>query len=750
MSVITRQTIPLPGCTPEPLMNYLKALGLLKIINQQDVSANARASWENGVFALTCDLSADELIPKVCHQYSPTPILSPWNGEGGFLADSGATFDSIATIEKEPSARFDPLRKVIAAVRKIDGLKAFGSARDEAKELEKKKKKSALSAVEKERLKNAKAAVKSLKESIVYQVRSQFPEESLAWLDACMVVGTDGFKAAPVLGSGGVDGRMEFSANFLANALLVVTKPCSEAWLRSALLETNDERLVGTSIGQFAPGRIGGPNATQGMEGDSMINPWDFVLMIEGSLFLAGASSRKMGARGSGSASFPFTVRPSPAGVETFVESDGVNGRGELWLPLWSRLASLGELQTLFSEGRAELNGRQARDGVEFARAVAGLGIDRGIKAFSRHGFLKRNGLAFLATPLGTFDVRHRSETDLIRELDVWLGTFRRWCGEKTPARFRTALRQIERAMFDYCQHGGTGMFQRILISIGRAEALIASAPRFRDEAKGLRPIAPLSSAWIAASDDRSDEFRIALALASIFEPEPKVGSIRRNLEPVEAKGRFMAWAEKDCAVVWTASDLPGNLAAILTRRAMDAERTGGKAHALKARHHAPLSAVCGFLAGSLDESRIADLLWGLCLCDSRNYRPVTQEASDSQPLPSCYSLLKLLFLPPDRDSSADEAEAPNAPDARVLALLRADRLAEACQRAAQVLRGRRRLAQPQAMHGHPSRDSEWAETRWPGLTANRLAAALLIPIHPLAVESLEKRILRPAKPEAI
>jgi CRISPR-associated protein Csx17 len=750
MSVITRHTILLPGCTPEPLMNYLKALGLLRIITQQVVSANVRASWKNGVFALTCDLSADELIPKFCHQYSPTPILSPWNGEGGFLADSGATFDSIATIEKEPSARFDPLRKVIAAVRKIDGLKAFGSARDEAKELDKKKKKSTLSAVEKERLKNAKAAVKSLKESIVNQVRSQFPEESLAWLDACMVVGTDGFKAAPVLGSGGVDGRMEFSANFLANALTVVTDPRSEAWLRSALLETNDERLVSTSIGQFAPGRIGGPNATQGMEGSSMINPWDFVLMIEGSLFLAGASSRKMGARGVGSASFPFTVRPSPAGVETFVESDGVNGRGELWLPLWSRPASLSELQTLFSEGRAELNGRQARDGVEFARAVAGFGIDRGIKAFSRHGFLKRNGLAFLATPLGTFEVRRRSETDLIRELDIWLGTFRRWCGEKTPARFRTALRQIERGIFDYCQHGGTGMFQRILISLGRAEALIASAPRFREESKGLRPIAPLSSEWIEAADDQSDEFRVALALASIFEPEPKVGAIRRNLEPVEAKGRLMAWAEKDRAVVWTAIDLPGNLAAILTRRAMDAERTGGKAHALKARHHAPLSAVCGFLAGSLDESRIADLLWGLCLCDSRNYRPITQEATDSQPLPSFYSLLKLLFLPPDRDSSAGEAKAPNAPDARVLALLRANRLAEACQWAAQVLRGRRHLAQPQAMHGHPSRDSEWAETRWPGLTANRLAAALLIPIHPLAIESLEKRILRPAKPEAI
>lgn len=363
-----------------------------------------------------------------------------------------------------------------------------------------------------------------------------------------------------------------------------------------------------------------------------------------------------------------------------------------------------------------------------------------------------------MGVSLGLVAVHPRADGDLLNEVEEWLNRFRSAATKKNKeddekrgsARFRSSLRQIERAIFDYCQHGGIAMFQRILISLGRAEALIASAPRFRDEAKGLRPIASLTSAWIEAADDQSDEFRVALALASIFEPEPKVGSIRRNLEPVEAKGRFMAWAEKDRAVVWTAGDLPCNLAAILTRRAMDAERTGGKAHALKASHHAPLSAVSKFLAGSLDESLIADLLWGLCLCDSRNYRHGSQETSDSQPLPSSYSLLKLLFFPPDRDSSRDEAKAPNAPDARVLALLRANRLAEACQRAAQVLRGRRQLAQPQAMHGHPSRDSEWAETRWPGLTANRLAAALLIPIHPLAADSLKLRILRPTKPEAV
>ena len=159
-----------------------------------------------------------------------------------------------------------------------------------------------------------------------------------------------------------------------------------------------------------------------------------------------------------------------------------------------------------------------------------------------------RNGQSFMGISLGEVAVHPRMGGDLLKEVEEWLNRFRSAATKKDKedsekrgsARFRSALRQIERTIFDYCQYGGEGMFQRILISLGRAEALIAAAPRFREEAKGLRPIAlrqpdgrevPLSAKWIKAADDQTDEFRIALALASIFEPEPKVGSIRRNLE---------------------------------------------------------------------------------------------------------------------------------------------------------------------------------------------------------------------------
>jgi CRISPR-associated protein Csx17 len=47
--------IPLPGCTCEPLINYLKALAILRLVNEQ-ADASARACWRDGVFVLGSEL----------------------------------------------------------------------------------------------------------------------------------------------------------------------------------------------------------------------------------------------------------------------------------------------------------------------------------------------------------------------------------------------------------------------------------------------------------------------------------------------------------------------------------------------------------------------------------------------------------------------------------------------------------------------------------------------------------------------
>src|SRR5258708_35131615 len=128
--------LPLPGCTPEPLMNYLKALGVLRLVSEQ-ADSRARVQWTDGVFTLSSTLDAEALVRFFAEKYRPTPVLSPWNGDGGFLTESGASFETIQTIERSKDERLKPLQDVIQGIRKIGSLRDFGAARERVKTFEK-------------------------------------------------------------------------------------------------------------------------------------------------------------------------------------------------------------------------------------------------------------------------------------------------------------------------------------------------------------------------------------------------------------------------------------------------------------------------------------------------------------------------------------------------------------------------------------------------------------------------------------
>lgn len=707
--------IPLEGCTPEPLMNYLKALGVLKIVVEQNFDPSARAFWRNGIFHLHTQLTEEELLNAIAERYQPSPVITPWNEAAGFKKAKGKDVDKVREISESQDQRYSRYKGFTKEAKEI--AQRFGS--------------------------------KKAKDDLILTLRNQMPDEVIQWIDACGSYAGDGYQYAPFLGTGGNVGKMDISINYLNQLSEVFGKSNSKSapWLRAALFASNEVPNIESTISQFSPGRAGGANATQGTEGKSMINPWDFILMIEGSLFLGSSTSRKLSSQQSAKSVFPFTVDDSAVGNSKLTSSDLANrkGRGEIWMPLWERRASLGELKSLFAEGRAELKGRQATSGLDFARAVAGLGVDRGIKTFMRFSIVEFVKAGVMAAPLGQFEVAARNNASLFREIDPWLGAMKRACTDKTPARFRSLLRETEKAIYDYCQHGDGDdnlRFQRILISLGNAERIIAKAPKFRTDAKGLRPIAPLSSAWVAASDDGSREFEIALALASLFHRD--IGSLRRNLETVEMRGYQVLWTERNHSAVWSNSDLISNLSSILNRRVMDADKAGNSAHALHSSHPASLFAVSEFLAGNLDESRITALLWALSLCKTHEYhRPYPRDSGDEHPtLPAAYSLLKLLFHAHDKDTQEGENNTP-CPDLGILGLLRAVRTPEACQRAVRILRGKSMTAKPFAMRGFPSRDSEWLDLASADCDSKALAAALLIPISHTSMNSLKKRIIR-------
>src|SRR5690606_31818763 len=104
-------------------------------------------------------------------------------------------------------------------------------------------------------------------------------------------------------------------------------------------------------------------------------------LACEGLAFFAGSASRRLGARSARAVgAFPFITKPIAASAEG--EADRL--RAEIWIPLWGRPMSFAEVNTLFSRGRAELQGRAAVTPAAFATAIRKRGVDAGVSSFSR------------------------------------------------------------------------------------------------------------------------------------------------------------------------------------------------------------------------------------------------------------------------------------------------------------------------------------------------------------------------------
>lgn len=778
----------LSGCTPEPLMNYLKALGILRLIaeDREHGDPAARGFWRDDVFVLRSRLDEKTLEAFFLDHYRPTPIVVPWSGGDFFAVD----WDAKPLKHKKTPTSAKVIEAFLAS--STDRLAAYREVLSRCKE--------AMDACEvrkKEDIEpNKGAAAKRRKVDLLVHLRACLNTEAIFWLDAAAVA-SDSLLFSGMLGSGGgSDGNTHFSDNFMQNIWDVLPDfdvqrdpkaprdeiACRDG-LRTALFrDVSTFRVEKRTSSLFDSGAVGGPNATQGMERESMSNPWDVILGLEGTLCFAAAAVKRLGSGLSVAAAFPFQFSASPTIRDGLAEKEG-SGR-EVWLPMWHRAATIGEIRSLLSEGRAEAGSRPARNGVDMARSIATLGVDRGIGAFSRYAIVKGRvgGDNYnTAASLGRFMVTEHPAAHLLLEPAFvdWLDSFRWACrGDGVPSRFPVALRAIDAAVVDFCRYGESIHFRSMLMALGKAERELANAERFREE-KRLGPLAGLSSEWITAArpDDHQTamEFEIALALAGVrHEPEktgerPKIGPLRSNLEPIttwydtDEQRTKAKWAEKDRAVVWNAADLSTNLAAVLARRVMDGERTGCKDLPLASRHGATPAAVTAFLHGELDERRIEELLWGLMLVESGRSPVHNSGANDISSLPLTYCLFKLLFLPRGLVNMAGEQDKPRwrlagqddehpvrtRPEPRILTLLRAERVREAA-----MIAMRRLWVSGLSLwcsHASHNRQCQVVRSLWASgklaehLAFNRgdgrrLAAALLIPISHQSVGLIAQR----------
>jgi CRISPR-associated protein Csx17 len=551
----------LRGCTPEPLGNYLKGLGVFRLIAEQ-ADPQARAWWKDGVLALHTKWSRKELSNFFLRGiggenapiYRPTPIFAPWGGRPGFYTDGNekakARLESLRRLN--PPGRFAIAQHVVKVTDEVLANHGWSNTS---------KKKRA-----------------DLKESIIAAMRNAWSESGIDWFDACLAIEEDA-RFGFLYGTGGNEGSADITNNFweLIEETIGFPNPRQDSSELLAATVFGASRVGGTSrtAGQHFPLAAGSPNCGQVFFSSASTNPWDVVLMMEGAVLFSGAITKRLSQLGKGKAAFPFMVdhlvanEPSTSlKDEAKQDAQVIRCRAEFWMPLWSSPTSLPAIRALLAEGRLQrASGQHTEHTLHAMEAIKSLGVSRGVDTFHRVALFERRGKGYyLSSSLG-FHPAARSSAPFgaeLAQLDEFCDQVYRKLREgpgvpdrvmRERQRFHVALATL----FGCDEHGTTPLADALLEVVVGAVRIEREVALLKDRGKLLTPCPPL--AWkVQRVDARTTDYQIARAIAGISSwgetssegrPVPAVEAIRANLLPVQRRGRTWSWDDTSRSVVW-------------------------------------------------------------------------------------------------------------------------------------------------------------------------------------------------------
>lgn len=732
-------TLPLPGCAPTPLAHYLKALGVLRLLAEQlppDLP-RPRGAWQGEIFILHSSLDRAGLESFFLHDYCPTPILAPWNGGSGFYFRE----EKLDEIDPETGKK----RKTGARNEETTATKTITQliASQEPRLAELREFAAFTRRYLADRGLEARPADER-KIELVKGIRATAPEKFLGWIDAALVITDDRLGMSPHLGSGACDGNLDFSASFVRHALRLVDRQVgmsaadAERLLKGSLFGGICDGLEPAKVGQFDPFSADANNGGTGFSGTSALNPWDFVLIIEGATMFASAAVRRMSNETDAVASMPFVVAPTGGGYGAASRADTKRPKSvkrnlyEMWLPVWDRPASVTELAHVFGEGRASVKRKAAADGFSFSRAVAELGVDRGIATFQRFSFQPRNGDAFFAVPLDRVPVRRRPRlTALLDDLDRnnWLDRLRSAArGDHVPKSVASAARQLEEAALALLRSSQQeadeqAAVESLLMAVGDTEAALARSLTWT-KGKGLPPVPRLSIRWWNSLRHTTEaELDLAANLASLGPP-----SLRVHWEPLDLEKPYPAWDANSREVCWQDAQLEETLLAIHLRRILYGE---DHLSAFAATYCAQPASIAAFLDGETDDLRLARLARALSLVTLPTGAGLAAipggdgYESACTKLPALYALPKLALAGRAPDSGEDMP--------RLAAILRRGAVGDGLAATRLACQRLRASGYTPALREVPAR----------GPAVRRALAATLFPLSPAALAALADQ-LRP------
>ncbi len=661
----------LPGCRTTPLGSYLAALGLLRAVTRL-LDSEVSGRWERQRFVLTSRFNTlDELVDALLARFEPEAIVSPWNAGSGFAGNGkNVTAErALQAVRQSDDPRLRCLREAVAAGDRVVALgreRGWGGKGDDLWD-------------------------KARKRDVLGLCRNEFPDRALPWLDAAVALGQDDDPAySRLLGTGGNFGRQDLSATYLARVHSVLTDQRSRGWLHSLVSGEESTPYLRDAVGQFDPGRAGGIQSSPLEKADDkgFVNPWAFLLTVEGTLLFASAVVRRHGAEYARVA-LPFQVRGSAAGYATQAPEE--RALGELWTPEWSVPARVDEIAHLFAEGRAEWNDRPASSGLDFVRAVATLGIDHGIDAFERHLFVDRHGQNPLAIPAGRIEVSRRPGVQLLARLDTWLDRLRR---TELPSQVQTRLRGVEQALFSHARSGEPDQLVEVIAAVGRCHEAVARSGAVRLAIPPLRMAggpALLDELNEAARGDTEVRLALAFATARDARDNERKLPLRALLSPV-ALEPFPTWTSRPTLVPLSAG-LAATLAEAARRRGFpravnevvtDLEpAVKGVRIGFQRGVQVRAADVHSFVAGDVDDDRLVDLIAGLLTVDWSGTPDVVLRHNEKPPHPALDVLLPFTGTDPIRLPG----KVLLRPGSEWPALLQAGRIAEVLADAAHRLR---------------------------------------------------------------
>ena len=584
--------LPLYGCSPKPLAHYLKALGILRIVSEQK-DPNCKGFWENEHFVLQTQLNEEALSEFFLYEYQPAPLIAPWNGGSGFYPKDTQGQKALHQIMDSSTQRFSSLRAAICSAQRL------------MEQLHIKTKPS-----------------KEEKMVFLEACRSHFPKETLDWLDSTFFLNHEHLSFSPLLGTGGNDGRFEFTNNYMHRILDVIShdngtpQPKARTQLRNALFATPTRSLLkDVPIGQFFPIAQGGANSNTGFQASSVVNPWDYILLLEGSTFFSSSIINRV-QKSSNKALPPLTAHPVSAGYHNATQEEHRNARKEMWLPLWESPLSLQELSKSLREDTHWLSTTPpATNGLEFACSIAQKLSPSKITSYQRYGFQQRNGLAYQALSLGRYPTENTQNAEELEPFESWFKRHRNTL-KKGPSQIVRACTAVEDALFALYRKKHRKTWAQLFINLGTLEKRMLCHLQWL-ASQGIPLFPRLGTSWLTLSDDGSREFQLALGLASSWlsvhplHNRPEFTNNKATLSPLNNLHAFqnreeLRWLlhEPLLRAVSKENTLLRMMYTILAARleqTLTSERTF---------RYVSTNQISAFIQNDVDESKLEQLFW--------------------------------------------------------------------------------------------------------------------------------------------